>query len=104
MLPRMKPTRSRVAAADTRAGVTALETLLANAATASRWSSVVHRCAWCGRVARPDGSYAPPRRIGPATVVSDGMCSSCGARALREIAARRTLQARLVTVRAATEK
>jgi hypothetical protein len=93
MLPHMKLTRSRVAA-DTRVGVTELETLLTNAATATNWSNVVHRCAWCGRVARPDGSYSVPTQIGPATVASDGMCSSCGARALSEIAARRSANSR----------
>ena len=67
-----------------------LETLLKTAARTTDWQhDVLHRCAWCGRVADANGDYreAPTHsRLEFAT--TDGMCPTCAAEAEARLAAR----------------
>lgn len=70
----------------------ALESMLERAAHGA-WDRVVPRCAWCGRIADADGCYVPPPTVFDArTVFTDGMCPTCGTRALAEIGHRRACQ------------
>ena len=64
-----------------------LDAMLKSVADAREWSDVVHRCAWCGRIATARGEWVL-RPIDAAQLTTDGMCPTCGARALREIVAR----------------
>jgi hypothetical protein len=65
-----------------------LDAFLRVAASESAWTRVVHRCAWCGRVANGRGQWT--RRAIPAgEVTTDGMCPACGAQALAQVTARR---------------
>jgi hypothetical protein len=66
-----------------------LELELKRAAAAVDWSDVVHRCAWCKRVANAQGDYVSTLQFAPETVVTDGMCPACGRLAMARIAARR---------------
>jgi hypothetical protein len=71
-----------------------LESELKRAAAEVDWSHVVHRCAWCKRVADAQGTYVSARDLAPDMVVTDGMCPACGARAMARIAARRLARER----------
>jgi hypothetical protein len=66
-----------------------LESELKRAALESDWSRVVHRCAWCKRVADAHGHYVAAVELDESTVVTDGMCPPCGVRALAKLSARR---------------
>jgi hypothetical protein len=66
-----------------------LESELKRAAAEGDWSQVVHRCAWCNRIADAHGMYVLSQQLAPDAVVTDGMCPSCGQRALARVAARR---------------
>jgi len=66
-----------------------LDSELKRAAEQADWSRVVHRCAWCKRVADAQGEYVLPRELDADTVVTDGMCPACGTRALALLARRR---------------
>jgi hypothetical protein len=68
-----------------------LDTMLKRAAQSDDWANVVHRCAWCRRTADADGQYRTIRIVDAATVVTDGMCPTCGAGALAHISARKRL-------------
>ena len=71
-----------------------LDALLKNAAEAPDWTSVVHRCAWCGRVTNARGEWVHLRVVGTEEcVATDGMCPRCGARALAQIARRKIANA-----------
>jgi galactose-1-phosphate uridylyltransferase len=70
----------------------ALDSMLKLAASADEWTRVVHRCAWCKRVADERGEYSRIVVLGEATVVTDGICPRCGKRALAELAERRRLR------------
>jgi hypothetical protein len=72
----------------------ALRLMLRQAARSDDWQrAVVHRCAWCKRVAAPDGTYDDRPRLVPATsVVTDGICPTCGAEALAQIRRRAVAQ------------
>jgi hypothetical protein len=66
-----------------------LETLLEHAARSENWDrAVVHRCAWCKRIEMPNGAYAPALPLSTTTVVTDGMCTSCAAKALGRVSVR----------------
>jgi hypothetical protein len=66
-----------------------LEALLAAAARSAHWEGlVVHRCAWCKRVADHDGIYREVGGIGNTRVATDGMCPACGREALARISTR----------------
>jgi hypothetical protein len=67
-----------------------LATLLAAAARSSDWQRlVVHRCAWCSRVADCQSIYRVMPDAPRSTVTTDGMCPACAARALAQLAARK---------------
>jgi DNA-directed RNA polymerase subunit RPC12/RpoP len=66
-----------------------LESELKRAAAEVDWSRVVHRCAWCKRVADAQGYYVASVGLDEATVMTDGMCPACGVRALAKLTARR---------------
>jgi hypothetical protein len=66
-----------------------LEVMLQRATAADNWSQVIHRCAWCRRVFDENGAYGNVVALHTGSVATDGMCPACGARALRQIAARR---------------
>jgi hypothetical protein len=67
-----------------------LEMLLATAARSSDWERmVVHRCAWCSRVADSERIYRVVTDAPRSTVTTDGMCPACAATALAQLAARR---------------
>ena len=66
-----------------------LELELKRAADALDWSYVVHRCAWCKRVANAQGEYVASQELAPDVVVTDGMCPPCGGLAMARVAARR---------------
>jgi DNA-directed RNA polymerase subunit RPC12/RpoP len=66
-----------------------LEPELKRAASEADWTRVVHRCAWCKRIADGRGEYVSSRELEDDTVVTDGMCPPCGTRALALVAARR---------------
>jgi hypothetical protein len=70
-----------------------LDTLLKSAAAAD-WTHVVHRCAWCGRVADRHGRYRMVAVVDASAVCTDGMCPTCGARGLAAIRQRLTLNQR----------
>jgi predicted RNA-binding Zn-ribbon protein involved in translation (DUF1610 family) len=59
------------------------------AADADAWTHVVHRCAWCRRIANERGEYAAMGVLDPQTVFTDGLCPPCGRRVLDEVAERR---------------
>ena len=67
-----------------------LDSMLKSAAAAD-WTSVVRRCAWCGRVADKHGHYRKVTLVEPSTVYTDGMCPPCGVRGLASVR-RRTLR------------
>ena len=66
-----------------------LESELRRAATQVDWSRVVHRCAWCKRVANGQGEYVSPRELHDDAVVTDGMCPACAIREMALLHARR---------------
>jgi hypothetical protein len=66
-----------------------LDLMLKRAASADEWTRVVHRCAWCQRVVNERGEYAAMVVLDASTVVTDGMCPSCGMRAMADLAVRR---------------
>jgi hypothetical protein len=66
-----------------------LESELKRAAAEKDWTRVVHRCAWCRRIADAHGQYVSSRDLAEDTVVTDGMCPRCGKRALARVAKRR---------------
>ena len=66
-----------------------LELELKRAAHEVEWHRVVHRCAWCNRVANAQGEYVSAQELAPDTVVTDGMCPPCGRLAMARISARR---------------
>jgi ribosomal protein S27AE len=65
----------------------ALDSMLKIAAEAE-WTRVVQRCAWCGRMANEHGQYVAAVAVTAETVFTDGMCPTCGARALASLADR----------------
>ncbi|MBV9577853.1 MAG: hypothetical protein JO057_04605 [Chloroflexi bacterium] len=74
-----------------------LETELKRAAAQVDWNHIVHRCAWCKRVADAQGEYVSPRKLvalDDDVVATDGMCPACGARALAVLDARRLARER----------
>jgi hypothetical protein len=71
-----------------------LEFELKRAAAEADWTQVVHRCAWCHRVADTRGEYVVSHELAPDTVVTDGMCPACGVRAMARVAARRLARER----------
>ena len=72
-----------------------LESELKRAAAETDWSRVVHRCAWCKRIADARGRYVSSRDLAQNTVVTDGMCPRCGKHALARLAERRPVRDRL---------
>jgi hypothetical protein len=67
-----------------------LDALLKNAAEAPDWTSIVHRCAWCGRVTNDRGEWVRLRVVrAEDCIATDGMCPRCGTRALAQIARRK---------------
>ena len=72
-----------------------LELELKRAADAVDWSHVVHRCAWCKRVANAQGEYVSSHELAPDTVVTDGMCPACGRLAMARVTARRLARERV---------
>jgi hypothetical protein len=62
----------------------ALDALLRLAATNPDWETVIHRCAWCGRIRTERGAWVF-RPVDASAVTTDGMCPSCGTRALSEV-------------------
>jgi hypothetical protein len=65
-----------------------LEELLAAAARSPDWEhAVIHRCAWCKRT-------TDTARDSTTSVVTDGMCAACAARALSQIASRQAARHR----------
>jgi hypothetical protein len=66
-----------------------LESELRRAATQVDWSRVVHRCAWCKRVANSQGEFVSTRDLDPEAVVTDGMCPACARREMALLRARR---------------
>ena len=50
---------------------------------------VVHRCAWCKRVANGQGEFVSARELDPDAVVTDGMCPACAKREMALLHARR---------------
>ena len=67
-----------------------LDTLLAAAARSSDWERlVVHRCAWCSRVADSDRIYRVEPGAPRSAATTDGMCPACAATALAQLAARK---------------
>ncbi len=66
-----------------------LDEMLKRAARADGWTKVVHRCAWCRRRINAPGSEAELTSLEPTVVVTDGMCPTCGSKALAAIAHRR---------------
>jgi hypothetical protein len=71
-----------------------LETELKRAAAERDWSRVVHRCAWCGRIADAQGDYVASPELHEDTPVTDGMCPACGTRQLALLAGRRLARQR----------
>ena len=73
-----------------------LEELLRIAAQTADWDrEVTHRCAWCQRVRREDGTFhrlAPVSSVRP--IMTDGMCDECGTRALVHLERRRAARQR----------
>ncbi len=66
-----------------------LRALLNEAASAADWQrEVVHRCAWCKRIAGPDGEYQEAVVLPITTVTTDGICPSCASTALARIHSR----------------
>jgi len=72
-----------------------LDLELKRAADEVDWSRVVHRCAWCKRIADAHGRYVSSRALAEDTVVTDGMCPPCGRGALAQLAKRRPSRERL---------
>ena len=70
-----------------------LEERLRRAAAADNWTHVLHRCAWCRRLFDASGAYDTVIPFSATTVVTDGMCGACGARALTRISERNRLAA-----------
>jgi hypothetical protein len=68
--------------------VDSLDEMLKRAAGADEWTRVVHRCAWCQRVENERGEYVTLIALSASTVVTDGMCPPCGARAMAQLATR----------------
>ncbi len=62
----------------------ALDALLKLAATTPDWETVIHRCAWCGRIRTEHGAWVL-RPVDASAATTDGMCPSCGRRALTEV-------------------
>ena len=71
-----------------KGAVDCLDEMLKRAAGADEWTRVVRRCAWCQRVENERGEYTTLVALSPTTVVTDGMCPPCGARALTELTLR----------------
>jgi hypothetical protein len=67
--------------------------MLKRAAAADGWTRVIRRCAWCRRCLDTHGAYVDPASLQPHTVVTDGMCPTCGTQALADLAQRRALAA-----------
>ena len=76
-----------------------LEALLKSAAEA-RWTDVVRRCAWCGRVADRHGRYQKIALVDANAVYTDGMCPPCGTRGLAQVRRRRPVKLLPTTRRA----
>ena len=66
-----------------------LDSMLKLAAATDDWTRVVHRCAWCQRFVDQNGEYTALVVLDATTVVTDGMCTACGMRAMAHLAARR---------------
>ncbi len=62
----------------------ALDTLLRLAATTLDWETVIHRCAWCGHIRAEHGAWVL-RPVDASAVTTDGMCPTCGMRALTAV-------------------
>jgi hypothetical protein len=62
-----------------------LESELRRAAAEVDWRHVVHRCAWCQRVADARGQYVAAVDLDESVVITDGMCPACGVRALAKL-------------------
>jgi hypothetical protein len=64
--------------------------MLAAAARSTDWDrAVIHRCAWCSRVADPQTVYQPARAPLALGATTDGMCPDCWVDALQRLAARK---------------
>jgi hypothetical protein len=70
-----------------------LDELLRFAADEPDWTRVVHRCAWCGRVATGGGRWVM-RPLDLSAVTTDGMCPPCGRRNLAQVSRRQLRRAR----------
>jgi hypothetical protein len=70
-----------------------LDALLKSAAEAD-WTQVVHRCAWCGRIADRHGRYHMATVLDASVVCTDGMCPACGARGLAAVRRRLSIAQR----------
>jgi hypothetical protein len=72
-----------------REAMNSLEARLRQAATADNWQeAVVHRCAWCKRIASLDGTYQTARSSNVTRIMTDGMCPACAAAGRATIALR----------------
>jgi hypothetical protein len=70
-----------------------LTTLLAIAARSPDWDhQVLHRCAWCTRVADADNTYRLVSSLPRDTAITDGMCPDCGPLMLARLADRKQLR------------
>ena len=74
--------------------MSALDALLKLAASTPDWRTIIHRCAWCGRVQTERGDWVM-RPIDASAVTTDGMCPPCGTRALGEVGIRQLRRERL---------
>ena len=72
-----------------------LETELKRAAAEVDWSRVIHRCAWCRRIADAGGEYVSAQELDEDTAVTDGMCPACGTHQMALLASRRLAPHRL---------
>jgi hypothetical protein len=66
---------------------TTLHSMLAAAARSTNWErEVIHRCAWCSRVADADNVYRAVGDSRPIGAVTDGICPDCWADAMQRLA------------------
>jgi hypothetical protein len=66
-----------------------LDALLTEAARSPDWDRrMVHRCAWCTRVADANNVYRLAQNLHAVTATTDGMCPDCAATALARLTAR----------------
>jgi hypothetical protein len=72
-----------------------LDALLRQAAAEPDWAHVTHRCAWCGRFLSEQGQWTFLPAPQAPRITTDGMCTTCGMRAMVEVATRTPLRARL---------